>query len=102
MARWVIHEEAADAALDSESVLRDVAEEIVEDARRLAPKGKTLKLSQSIRVESVTDSRAVVVADPRNVKSSPGNQAYAAHVERGTSDTKAQPFMAPAGLRYRS
>lgn len=99
MARWVLHEDVLDQ-VDTKAILREKAEEIAEDARRLAP-SRTGRLRESIRVESVTDTTAVIVADAKNPKSSEGKQSYAGHVERGTSDTKAQPFMAPAGLRYR-
>lgn len=100
MARFVIREEVLDD-VDTEQVLRNVAEEIAADARRIvAVRSSRTKLS--IRVAAVSKNHAVIVADPKNPRSSPSKKAYGAHLERGTSDTRAQPFMRPAGYRYRT
>lgn len=100
MARFVLHLENLDK-LDTESIMRKVADDIADDARRLAPKDDG-QLRASIRVSEVSARHAVIVADPRNPESSPEHAAYAAHVERGTSDTRAVRFMSRAGRRYRT
>ena len=100
MARIVLHLENLDE-VDTEPLLRRLANEVAADARRLAPK-RTGRLAASIHVAEVTDRHAIVQADPRNPDASAGDEPYAGFVERGTSDTPAQPFLRPALLRYRS
>lgn len=103
MAKIVLHLENLDE-IDTKQLLRHLAEEIAEDARRLAPVGKTGKLRESIHVGEVYFNSATVIADPRNPDpdTKPADKPYAAHVERGTSDTPRMPFLAPATYRYRS
>lgn len=101
MARFVIHEEALDD-IDTEPVMRDVAEAIATDARMLAEKGKTLGLSSGISVTEVSDSHAIIESTARNPRSSPENAAYPYHVEKGTRRSKAKPYMRPAAYRYRA
>lgn len=101
MARFVIHEDALDD-IDTEPVMREIAEEIAADARRLAPKGKTGRLAAGISVTEVSDRHAVIESTAKNPRSSPEHAEYPWWVEKGTSDTKAQPYMKPAAYRYRS
>lgn len=100
MARWVLHVENVDE-VDTEPLLRRLAGEIAQDAKRLAPV-RTGRLRESIHVSEVSDSHAIIEANPRNPGNDPEDQPYAGFVERGTSDTPAQPFMRPAAYRYRS
>lgn len=100
MARFVINEDVFDQ-VNTEPIMRKVAEEIAADAERIVAK-RTGRTARSIHVAEVSDRHAVIVADPKNPNSSEGHRSYGAYLERGTSDTKAQPFMRPAGYRYRS
>lgn len=100
MAKIVVHLENLDG-IDTEGLLRRLANDIAADAKRLAPR-RTGRLAESIHVAEVTDSHAIVQADPRNPDASAGNEPYAGFVEYGTSDTPRQPFLAPATYRYRS
>jgi HK97 gp10 family phage protein len=100
MARWVLHVENMNE-VDTEALLRRLAGEIAADAKRLAPV-RTGRLRNSIHVAEVSDKHAIVQADPRNPDASAGNEPYAGFVERGTSDTPAQPYLRPATYRYRS
>lgn len=99
MAKVVLHLENVER-IDTEGLLRRLAGEVAADAKRLAPR-RTGRLANSIHVAEVTDRHAIVQADPRNPEASAGNEPYAGFVERGTSDTPAQPFLRPATYRYR-
>jgi HK97 gp10 family phage protein len=99
MARIVLHLENL-GEIDTEPLLRRLAGEVAEDAKRLAP-SRTGRLRASIHVGEVTDSHAIVEANPRNPDASAGHEPYAGFVERGTSDTPAMPFLRPATYRYR-
>lgn len=99
MTRWVLHTDALDD-VDTEPLLRHLADDIAADARALAPE-RTGDLKASIRVEEVDDHHAVVVADATRQQKK-GPEAYAYWVEKGTSDTKAQPFLRPALYKYRA
>lgn len=101
MARFVIHEEALDD-IDTEPVMQSIADDVADDARRYAPKGKTLQLSQGIRVAEVSRDHAVIESTAKNPRSSPEHAEYPYWVEKGTSDTKAQPYMKPAAYKYRT
>lgn len=101
MARWVVDEGALDD-VDTEQVMRDVAEMIATDARALAAKGRTLGLSTGISVPEVSDTHAVIQSEARNPRSSPEHAAYPYWVEKGTGRSKARPYMRPAAYRYRS
>lgn len=100
MARVVLHLDAVDE-IDTEDAMRKVAEEIAADARRLAPKGKTLGLSSGISVTEVTKDRAVIESTARNPRSSPENASYPYWVEKGTNRSKARPYLRLAALKYR-
>src|SRR3954452_10336886 len=99
--RWVIHDDDLSDGVDASGLLRQLAGDGARDASVGVVK-RTGRTSQNIEVTEVTDTRAVVTASPKNPNSNPGHQEYAAHLERGTSDTDAQPFMRPALYRYRS
>lgn len=101
MSRWVIHEENVDQ-IDTTPVMRDLAGSIATDARMLAEKGKTLGLSGGISVTEVSRTRAVVQSVARNPRSSPEHADYPYFVEKGTSRSRARPFMRPAAYRYRT
>jgi NH3-dependent NAD+ synthetase len=101
VARWVIHEDALDE-LDTEPVMRKVAEDIAADARRFAAKGKTLGLSGGISVTEVSDSHAIIESTAVNPRSSPEHADYPYFVEKGTHRSKARPYMRPAAYRYRT
>ena len=98
--RFVLHEENLDDIDGAVAgVLRDLAEDVADDARRLAPV-RTGRLRESIHVASVTDERAIVEADATRQQQD-GPETYPGFVERGTSDTPAQPFLRPALFRRR-
>lgn len=101
MARVVLHLENLDD-LDTEDVMRDIAEDVAEDARRLAPKGKTLRLSEGISVTEVSKDRAVIESHAENPRSSPEHAEYPYWVEKGTKRSSAHPYLKPAAYRYRS
>lgn len=101
MARVVLHLENLDR-IDTEPAMRKIADEVAADARRLAPKGKTLALSEGISVTEVSDRHAIIESTARNKRSSPEHAAYPLYVEKGTSDTKAEPYLRPAAYRYRT
>lgn len=100
MARVVVHEEALDE-IDTEPIMRKVAEAIVADAIVNAEKGKTLGLSTGIRVVSVSDTLAVIESAARNPRSSPEHAEYPYFVEKGTGRSRARPYFRRAGLKYR-
>lgn len=101
MARVVLHLENLDE-IDTEGAMRDLAEGIAADARRLAPKGKTLRLSEGISVTEVTKDHAIIESVAENPRSSPEHAAYPYWVEKGTKRSKAHPYMRPAAYRYRT
>jgi hypothetical protein len=101
MARVVVHEEVVDE-IDTEPVMRKVAEAIAEDARIGAEKGRTLGLSSGISVTEVTDTHAVIESHAENPRSSPEHAEYPYFVEKGTGRSRARPYMRPAAYRYRS
>jgi hypothetical protein len=101
MARWELHPEALNE-VRTEPLLRDLAEDVAADARRLAKRGETGNLKESIGVAGVYSNAAYVSANPRNPHDPPGEDAYAFYVEKGTSHSGAQPFLRPALYRYRS
>jgi hypothetical protein len=102
--RWVIYEERIDTDVDAAPLLRQLAGDVVDDAQAIvaAQSHESGRLEEALHVEEVTGEHAIVVADPRNPRSSPEESGYAYWVERGTSDTDAEPFMRPALYRYRS
>lgn len=86
-------------------LMAHLAEEIADDAEKFVDatsSGNSGRLELSIAVREVSDDRAIIAADARNPRSNPGHQAYAWYKERGTSDTPAEPFMAPATYIYRT
>lgn len=101
MARVVLHLEALDE-IDTEPAMRKIADDVADDARRLAAKGKTLGLSEGISVTEVTHSGAIIESKAENPRSSPENATYPYWVEKGTNRSKAQPYLRPAAYRYRS
>lgn len=101
MARWDLHPEALNE-VPTTPLLRDLAEDVADSARRLAPAGVTGNLKASIHVDGVFPNAAYVTADPRNEGDPAGEQAYAYYVEKGTGHSEAQPFLRPALYRYRS
>lgn len=64
----------------------EITEEVAEDARRMAPVD-TGRLRESVHAEG---NQVIAEAD------------YAAYVELGTEDQKAQPFLRPALYRRRN
>lgn len=101
MARIVLHLENLER-IDTTDAMRKIAEDVAEDARRFAAKGRTLGLSRGISVIEVRNNHAVIQSVARNPRSSPEHAAYPLWVERGTSDTRAEPFLRPAAYRYRT
>ena len=86
-------------------LMAHLAEEIADDAQTFvdaSSETQSGRLEVSIGVREVSDTRAIIAADARNPRSNPGHQAYAWYKERGTSDTPAEPFLAPAAYIYRS
>jgi HK97 gp10 family phage protein len=79
-------EQIKDVLMKPALVLRD-------EARDLAPEGKTGKLKASIRVtKGPPDKRGVLVYVDRSKDGAP----YARYVEKGTSQMPAKPFFRPA------
>jgi HK97 gp10 family phage protein len=76
--------------IDGRPVLSPIATDIASDASRIAPRD-TGFLANNIRVESVDDRSARVISEA----------PYSGHVEFGTSDTPAQPFLRPALYKKR-
>lgn len=89
MARIIVHVDALDA-VDPTPVLRRLADEVADDARRIVPVDTGL-LRSSIRVGAVTPRSARIHADA----------PYAAYVELGTRHMRAQPYLRPALYRVR-
>jgi hypothetical protein len=86
-------------------LLAHLGEEIADDAKRFVDatsEHNTGRLDLSISVRDVSDERVIIAADARNPRSNPGHKAYAWYKERGTSDTPAEPFLAPATYIYRT
>lgn len=101
MARVVVYVERLDE-IDTEPVMRDIAEAIATDARMGAEKGKTLGLSSGISVTEVSRRRAIIQSVARNPRSSPEHADYPYWVEKGTRRSRAKPFIRPAAYKYRS
>jgi HK97 gp10 family phage protein len=99
VARIVVHADALDG-IDTEPLMRKLANDVADDARQLAPQ-RTGRLRLSISVVEVTDRRAVVAATAKHPEPSKSG-SYAFYVEKGTSDTKARPFLRPALYKYRT
>lgn len=101
MARVVLYEENLDL-IDTEPAVRDIADAVAADARRFARKGKTLGLSEGIRVAEVSKDHAIIESTASNPRSSAGHAAYPRWVEKGTSRSRAFPYLRLAALRYRT
>lgn len=98
--RWVLHPENAED-VNPAPLLAELAGDVARDAKRLVAK-RTGRTAASIEVTSVSRRRATVHSKPKNPESNPGHQEYGFWLERGTSDTDAQPHLRPATYRYRS
>jgi hypothetical protein len=86
-------------------LMAHLGDEIADDAQKFvdaSSEGGTGRLEVSIGVREVSDERVVIAADARNPRSNVGHKAYAWYKERGTSDTPAEPFLAPATYIYRT
>lgn len=101
MARVEVHQDALND-IDTEPVMREIAEAVAADARANAAKGKTLGLSTGIKVTAVSDTHAVIESHAENPRSSEGHKEYPYWVEKGTRRSKARPFLRPAAYKYRS
>lgn len=101
--RWVVHADSVDQ-VDMKPLLGDLADAIADDAQAIvaAQSKRTGRLELAVHVDEVTEDHAIVAADPRNPRSSPEEQAYAYWMEKGTSDTPAEPFLRPATWIYRT
>jgi HK97 gp10 family phage protein len=91
----------ADGRVDAGPLLRDLADDVADVMRDLAPVD-TGDMRSTIRVLDVTANNARIGAGgiPGAVT---GNLVdYVVYVERGTSKMSAQPFMRPALYRYRA
>jgi HK97 gp10 family phage protein len=97
--RYVIHADSIEN-VDAGPLLRELAEDVADDARRLAPVD-TGDLVSTIRVLGVSKDKATVAVGGKKGASTGNLVDYAVYVERGTSRMHAQPFMAPATYRYR-
>ena len=104
--RWVLHAENIDA-IDTEPLLRHLADDVAGDMRGLAPE-RTGNLKTGVEVTEVTDQRAKITSTrpAGGGGRGPTQPEYAEEVpvfvELGTSDTRAQPYMRPALYRYRT
>jgi hypothetical protein len=86
-------------------LLAHLGDEIADDAQKFVEASSeeaTGRLELSIVVAEVSNERVRIQANARNPRSNPGHQAYAWYKERGTSDTRAEPFLAPATYIYRT
>lgn len=101
MARFVIHIEAIDG-IDTVPVMRDILQDVADDARQNAVKGKTGRLAAGIRVVSVTRTGGIVESTARNPRSSPENAEYPYWVEKGTGRSRARPYFRRAAYKYRT
>lgn len=101
MARVVLHLENLEN-IDTEDAMRDILEEIADDARRRAPKGRTLRLSEGIRVAEVRNDGGIVESTAANPRSSPEHAEYPLWVEKGTKRSTARPYLKPAAYEYRT
>jgi hypothetical protein len=106
--RWVLHTGEIDR-VDLKPLLRDLADDVADDMRaRAAALGGTGNLATGVDVTSVTNRRARISSKrPAGGGGSGPTQPQWAEevpvfVERGTSDTPAQPYMRPALWRYRT
>lgn len=99
MARVVVYYEKLNE-IDTAPLLRKLAEDVVEDARAIVTKD-TERTAESIHVASVDRSTAVVAADAARAQAN-GEEHYDYWLEKGTSDTEAQPFLRPAVYKRRS
>lgn len=96
--RWVIHEDEL-GQVDTEPLMRHLADEIADDMRKFVPVDKG-HLRDGIRVGAVTDDIAFVVST--RPESGEDREEVPVYVEQGTSDTRAQPYMRPATYIYRT
>lgn len=91
--------------IDTFDLMAELADEIADDAQTNADRNSNTqssgRLQLAIGVVEVSQTRARIAANPRNPRSNAGSKAYAWYVEKGTSDTKAEPFLAPAAYIYR-
>jgi hypothetical protein len=102
--RWVLYPEKIETDVHPAELLGDLAREVARDAQEIvaANSHQSGRLEIAVHVDEVDDDRAIVAADPRNPRSSPEEAGYAFWVERGTSDTNAEPYLRPALYRHRS
>lgn len=103
MSRWVVYAESLDD-VDMSELNEYLLGEIAEDAQRIVngQSRRTGRLETAVHVEGVTSKGGYVVANPRNPRSAPEDAGYAYWVEKGTSDTPAEPFLRPATYIYRT
>lgn len=99
MARWVLHLENLDR-IDTSPLLRELAEDVRDDAQRIVPV-LSGDLKSTIRVGEVDDRHAVVHAGGMPGAKTGKPVDYAGYVELGTRYMNAQPYLKPALYRYR-
>jgi hypothetical protein len=101
VARVVLYLEVLDE-IDTEPAMRKIADEVADDARRLAGRGQTGGLAGGISVTEVNRDGAIIESKAENPRSSPEHATYPYWVEKGTGRSKAKPYLRPAAYRYRS
>lgn len=99
MARVVLHEENLEL-IRYAPLLRDLAEDVADDARRIAPV-RTGDLKSTIRVGDVDDDHAEVLAGGLPGAATGELVDYPVYVETGTRHMSAQPYLRPALYRFR-
>jgi hypothetical protein len=101
VARWVLYPETIDTEIDGGPLLKDLADDVVVDARGYAHE-ETGELRAAIHATDVEGDSIYVVADPVH-PDEPGDEGhYGYWAEVGTSDTPAQRFLEKALYRRRN
>lgn len=98
MARFVLHTENLDQA-DTGPLMRYLAEDVAAKMREFAPEDKGY-LKAGVSITELDDDHAVITSV--RPESGEDREEVPVYVERGTSDTRAQPYMRPALYIYRS
>lgn len=102
--RWVLYPEKIDTDVHPAELLGQLGDDVAGDAQTIVDANghQSGRLEMSIHVDELDDDHVIVVADPRNPRSSPEDAGYGYWHEKGTSDTEPEPYLEPALHRYRS
>lgn len=102
--RWVLYPEKIETDVHPAELLDKLGRDVASDAQAIVDvqSRRTGRLELAIHVDEADDFHVTVAANPRNPRSSPEDAGYAFWVERGTSDTDAEPFLRPSLYKHRS